>query len=157
LTATTPTILRACWDPNLFGPWFKDPATWAAWHAFLKALFALPLSESDLATYRECTGRTEAPKRPAAEAWLICGRRAGKSFMLALIAVYLACFHQHRRYLAPGERATVMVIARDRKQTRIILNYIRALLTQIPMLSRMIERETADSFELEGLAATSRV
>jgi hypothetical protein len=147
---STPTILRACWDPKLFGPWFKNPASWAAWHAFLKALFALPLSDEDLVTYRKCTGRTEAPTKPATEAWLICGRRAGKSFMLALIAVYLACFHQYRRYLAPGERATIMIIARDRKQSRVIFGYVRALLTRIPMLARMIERETSDAFELEG-------
>jgi hypothetical protein len=150
MTAATTTILRAIWDPKLFKAWFRDPASWSAWFAFLKALFALPLSEEDLAVYRRCTGRTEPPSAPATEAWLVCGRRAGKSFMLALIATYLACFHQYRRHLAPGERGTVMIIARDRKQTRIILSYIRALLTEIPMLSRMIERETADSFELEG-------
>jgi hypothetical protein len=115
MTAATTTILRAIWDPKLFGPWFKNPDGWAAWHAFLLALFALPLSESDLAIYQQCTGRTEAPSKPATEGWLICGRRAGKSFMLALIATYLACFHQYRRYLAPGERATIMIIARDRK------------------------------------------
>jgi hypothetical protein len=112
--------LRAIWDPKLFKPWFRDPASWAAWFAFLRALFALPLPEDDLAIYQQCTGRTEAPTKPATEGWLICGRRAGKSFMLALIAVYLACFHQYRRYLAPGERATIMIIARDRKQSRVI-------------------------------------
>jgi hypothetical protein len=148
MTTATPTILRACWDPRLFKPWFKDDATWAAWFAFLKALFALPLSEADLATYRECTGRTEPPATPSTEAWLICGRRAGKSFMLALVAVYLATFHEYRRYLAPGERGVVMVIARDRRQTRIILGYIRALLMQVPMLRQMVDRELADSFEL---------
>src|SRR5262245_31201993 len=41
-----------------------------------------------------------------------------------------------------------MIIARDRRQTRIILGYIRALLTELPMLARMIVRETADSFDL---------
>jgi hypothetical protein len=70
--------------------------------------------------------------------------------MLALVAVYIACFNTHRQHLAPGERATIMIIARDRKQSRVIFNYIRALLTGIPMLKRMIERETSDSFELEG-------
>jgi hypothetical protein len=32
------------------------------------------------------------PSDGVTEAWLICGRRAGKSFVLALIAVYLAIF-----------------------------------------------------------------
>ena len=66
---------------------------------------------------------------PHAEAWLVCGRRAGKSFVLALIAVFLACFHDWRQHLAPGERGTVMIVAADRKQARVILRYIRGLLT----------------------------
>lgn len=43
------TITTAMADPNLFGPWFKDPATWTAWLAFLKCLFVLPLSDAELA------------------------------------------------------------------------------------------------------------
>ena len=38
-------------------------------------------------------------------------------------------------YLAPGERATIMVIATDRRQARVIFRYIRALLTMVPMLA----------------------
>ena len=68
---------------------------------------------------------------------------------MALIAVYLACFREYRRHLAPGERGTVMVIATDRKQARIILRYVRALL-QVPMLERMIQREAAESFDLDN-------
>jgi hypothetical protein len=147
---TSPTILRALKDANLFQPWFRDPVTWSAWRVFLATLFGLPMTEEDLPVYRACTGRTEPPSKPSTEAWLICGRRAGKSFMLALTAVYLACFHGYRQFLAPGERATIMIIARDRKQSRVIIGYVRALLTQIPMLAQMIERETSDAFDLEG-------
>jgi hypothetical protein len=144
------TILDAIDDANLFAAWFKDRATWASWFAFLRALFALPLSPEELAVYRECTGRTEPPTSPAAEGWLICGRRSGKSFMLALVAVFLACFKDHRRYLAPGEVGTVMVIAADRKQERVILRYIRALLLRVPMLARLVEREVAEAFDLNN-------
>src|SRR5262249_48117913 len=90
------------------------------------------------------------PTAAATEAWLICGRRAGKSFVLALTAVYLACFHSYRQFLAPGERATIMLIARDRRQCRVIFNYIRALLTPVPMLKKMIVRENHNAFDLEG-------
>src|SRR4029078_2872073 len=86
----------------------------------------------------------------ASEAWLICGRRAGKSFVLALCAVFLACFHDFRQYLALGERGTVLIVATDRKQARTILRYIRGLLTNVPMLARMIERETAEGFDLSN-------
>jgi hypothetical protein len=142
------TILDAINDGKLFAPWFKDRETWAAWFAFLAALFALPMTPDQLAIFQRCTGRTEPPSAPASEGWLICGRRSGKSFTLALIAVFLACFHNYRKYLAPGERGTVLVIATDRKQARVITRYIRALLTGVPMLKRMVVRETAESFDL---------
>src|SRR4029078_9162117 len=125
-------LLQASRDEKLFAKWFKKRDTWNAWFAFIAALFALPISKAQLAIYQECTGRTEAPTEPAREGWLICGRRAGKSFMLALIAVFLACFHDYRKYLQPGERATVLVIAADRRQARTIIRYIRGFLTLIP-------------------------
>src|SRR6185437_8428400 len=105
------SILDAIADKHLFAPWFKDRATWAAWFAFLAALFGLPMTAEQLAIYRQCTGRSEPPSSPAKEGWLICGRRAGKSFMLALTAVFLACFFNYRPFLSPGERGTVLVVA----------------------------------------------
>jgi hypothetical protein len=77
-------------------------------------------------------------------------QKGGKSFILALIAVFLACFRDYRPYLQPGERGTIMVIATDRKQARAIFRYVQGLLTRIPMLSKMIERETADAFDLNN-------
>jgi len=144
------TILDAIADPHLFAPWFKQKATWRAWQAFLAALFALPMTPEQLAVYQRCTGRTEPPDAPASEGWLVCGRRAGKSFTLAVIAVFLACFRDWQPYLAPGERATVMVIATDRKQARVIFRYTSALLSGVPMLARMIERETVEAFDLSN-------
>jgi hypothetical protein len=144
------TLLDAMADANLFASWFRDPASWTAWRVFFKSLFALSMNDAEFATYRECTGRTELPSAPASEAWLVCGRRSGKSFVLALVAVFLACFHDFSRYLTRGERATVMIIAADRKQSRVILRYIHGLLTGVPMLKRMIERETAEAFDLSN-------
>jgi hypothetical protein len=60
----------------------------------------------------------------------------------------VACFRDYRPYLQPGERGTVIVIAADRRQARTIMRYVRGMLTRIPMLARMIERDTAESFDL---------
>ena len=30
------TLLDAMADPQLFARWFRDPATWAAWRAFIE-------------------------------------------------------------------------------------------------------------------------
>lgn len=145
---TNLTLIDATRDPHLFAPWFKNAATWLAWIAFLRALFALPMDAAERELFRRCTGRAAPATAPAREAWLVVGRRGGKSFIVALIAVFLACFHDYSRHLAPGERATVMVIAADRKQARVIMRYIAALLRGVPMLTLLVERETAEAVEL---------
>ena len=70
------------------------------------------------------------------------------SRVLALIAVYLATFHDWRGYLAPGERGVIMIIATDRRQARVLFRYVRALLFDVPMLRGMVERETAETIDL---------
>ncbi len=65
-----------------------------------------------------------------------------------MIAVWLSCFFEYRQYLAPGERGTIVVIAQDRKAARNIFRFVKGLLNNIPMLKRMIERQTADTFDL---------
>jgi hypothetical protein len=143
------TILDAMDDPALFAPWFsRSPASWAAWRVFLSELFGLPSSCSDRRLAERHTGRTAAPSSSFSEAWLICGRRAGKSFILALIAVYLACFRDYSRFLAPGERGTIVIIAVDRRQARTIFRYISALLLDVPLLRKLVQRSTQDSFDL---------
>ena len=86
-------ILKACGDPELFARWFRDRETWQNWFSFLRILFGLTPSEADWALFRQCTGREDRPMGGFSEAWLICGRRGGKSLMLALIAVFLATFY----------------------------------------------------------------
>ena len=140
------SIIDAMNDQHLFAKFFRDPTTWAAWRAFLCALFGLPMTAEQLATYQQCTGRDAPPKNGFTEAWLCIGRRGGKSFVLALIAVYLACFRNWLPYLGPGERATIMIIAADRRQARVILRYVKGLL-QVPMLRELIEGETQESVD----------
>jgi hypothetical protein len=144
------TILDAMGDPHLFAKFFRDADTWAAWRTFLCVLFGLPLDEAQLQLYRQCTGRETPPIGSFLEAWLVCGRRAGKSFILALIAVFLACFKEWRPFLGPGERATIAIIAADRRQARVIMRYIRALLAETPMLAQLVESESQESLDLSN-------
>jgi hypothetical protein len=156
------TILDACRDRELFGRWFRNAETWRSWFVFLKALFGLAMTEDEHAVYTRCTNREVPPAGGTRESWLICGRRAGKSFILALIAVFLGCFLDWSRYLSPGERGTVMVIAADRKQARVIYRYATTLLREVPMLKALISRDTAEAIDLtngitiEILAASFR-
>lgn len=144
-------LLQACEDPNLFGRWFRNPDTWSAWFAFIAALFGLPMTPEQEAVYRAHTGRQYQPSEPFTEAWLVCGRRAGKSFVLALIAVFLATFKSYNEFLGPGERGTVMVIAADRRQARVIMRYVRGIIQGTPLLADMIEGQPrADGIDLDN-------
>lgn len=136
----TITILDAMQDPKLFGPYFPD-ATWRSWRVFLAALFGLPISEADLPLFQQCTGRTKPPAAPSLEAYMPVGRRGGKSRIAALIALFLACFKDHREFLAPGEVGTLPVIASDRKQARTIMRYLTGMINAVPMLKAMLASE----------------
>jgi hypothetical protein len=142
-------ILDALDDPNVFGVFFRA-GTWDAWRVFLAALFGLPMTDDQLATYRQFTGRSTPPNKPLQESWLVCGRRAGKSFVLATIAVFLAAFKDWRPYLAPGEVGVIMIIAADRRQARVIMGYCTGLLKGVPMLAKLIEAETRETIELRN-------
>src|SRR5262249_25617667 len=131
-------IIDALDDPKVFAQHFRG-RTWDAWRVFLAALFALPMTAEQLELYRKHTGRSAPPSEPLHEAWLCCGRRGGKSFILACVAVFLATFKDWRPLLGPGEVATIMVIAADRKQARTIMRFCLGLLEAVPMLKRQIE------------------
>jgi hypothetical protein len=145
------SILDAIDSPEIWHGWFRNPKTWAPWRSFLAVLFGLPTNAADLSLYRQCTGRGDGPSASGyTEAWLVCGRRAGKSFILALIAVFLAVFRNWQPFLSPGEVGTVKVIATDRKQARVIHRYCRALLRQVPAFTSLINRETDDEIVLNN-------
>ena len=143
------TILEALDDAALFAPHFRGDS-WTAWRAFLAALFALPMGDADLAAYQAHTGRTAPPLTPFSEADLIVGRRGGKSRVLATIAVFLATFRDYEDHLAPGEVATVAVIAADRRQARTIFRYVSGLLKGVPLLAPMVTDETSDVITLSN-------
>jgi len=145
------SIIRACQDPGLFQPWFKRVETWRNWRVFLRALFGLPFAKGDRVIFEKCTGRTRIPKKPFTEAWLVVGRRGGKSFILALIAVFLAFFRDWRPYLQPGEKGTIVIIAADRKQARVIFRFIDGLIMNIPLLKKDVYLPTsADAINLKN-------
>jgi hypothetical protein len=148
VSAPGPTILETMEDPALFGPWFTPVASWRPWQAVLAGLFGLPMAEGLFALYRQLTGRRTAPTTPAREGWFVVGRRGGKSRIMALIAVYLACFRDYRAILAPGEKGTVMLLAADRRQARVLMRYVTGMLDGVPMLAQLIVARTAESVTL---------
>jgi hypothetical protein len=142
-------IIEALDDVNLLGASIRDAESWRPWRALLAGAFGLPLSEDELALFRRCTGRRVPPGAPAAYLWLVIGRRGGKSFAMALIAVFLAVFKDWRPKLSPGERAIVLLVAADREQAKILHRYCQGILSP-PILQSLVLNVTASEIELKG-------
>ena len=137
--------------PEIFGRWFDGPS-WVAWRTVEAAIFGLPVPDLDL--FKALTGRAEPPDRPASEAWIIAGRRSAKSRKAATVATYLSTIGTevlgYRQRLAPGERGVVLVMAVDKSQARITLDYARSYFQAIPMFKAMVERDTGEALELSN-------
>lgn len=146
-----PDIRLAMTDAKLFGPELGGES-FAAWRALLCGFYGLPLSEEEAAIWREITQREEVPTEAHDELWLAVGRRGGKSRAAALVATFIAAFMDHRANLAPGEVATVMVIAGDQRQARTLMRYVRGFFEN-PMLRKMVVRETEMGLELSNRSA----
>lgn len=147
-------IIAALEDPKLFGGLLKDQSTWATWKVFLRALFALPMKDNDLATYSQFTGRTKPPAARFNEAFAIVGRRGGKSFISAIIACFLALFHDWKPYLSPGEIGWIMVIASDRQQAKVIFRYVQAIL-DLKIFRAQVSKAITDEIQLKNGIAIS--
>jgi phage terminase large subunit-like protein len=145
------TIRDAMIDPVLFGETFAGPS-FAAWRALLSGFYGLPLADDEAQSFLALTGRAETPTEAHDELWLVVGRRGGKSHAAALVGVYEAAFRDHRSKLAPGEVATVMLVAADRQQARTLLRYVRGMCDH-PMIRPMVLRETETGIELSNRCA----
>uniref|UniRef100_A0A7C5AK97 Terminase n=1 Tax=Desulfobacca acetoxidans TaxID=60893 RepID=A0A7C5AK97_9BACT len=141
-------IIQTIHDENLLGKYFKDLSTWGAWLVFLRDLFGLSVPRREWLFYRKCTGGSFPQGKKYREAWVIAGRRSGKSFIASVVAVYLACFRDYRHWLSAGERAHILLVAADRNQAQVLMNYIRGFLKDNRMLAKMIEAERAESIDL---------
>ena len=115
--------------PNLFGRWFRGDS-WNPWRSFLASLFALPhdvpnslrRSKPVLAAAMRRINHLPRPGRIAADV-------AENRPSLHSLRRILACFRDlRRRILAPGEVATIRIMASDREQARTIFRYLAAML-----------------------------
>lgn len=143
------TIRELMTEPELFGGMFAAEC-WAAWRALLCGFFGLPLTDWEALLFQGLTGRETLPQEALEELWLVVGRRGGKSQNAALLALYLAALHDYTDRLSPGEVATVMVLAADRKQARAVFRYVSGLIQSNPMIAAMVVREDKETIELNN-------
>ena len=145
-----PTILEAIDDPGLLGAWHENKPSWDPWRAFLAAQFALYASTAQQRLFSECTGRQTFPKSRPNETYLICGRRAGKTSIFSLIAVYTAVFNDWSPYLRPGQRGYILLLASDQAQAGEALENIRGIFEASHYLGDCVERQTSRTIDLKN-------
>ena len=143
-------ISEAFRHERVFAPAFQPFKTWSAWTTILKAAEGLSLDSDESALFAELSGGREAPKLPVRELVVVAGRRAGKSRIASLIAVHRAMFIRYDD-LAIGEVPTVMLLSEGRRQARVLVDYVGALLRSTPVLEERIIREGAEALEVRGL------
>jgi hypothetical protein len=130
-------------DPKLFGKTFGRPS-FANWRTVAKILDGEPLNKLELALYRELTGREEPPNAPFSEIYFIKIRRSGGTLFTAALSLH-AALQDYRAKLGPGEVATVALIAADRRQARQLMNYVKGLIAESPVISAEVSGETAET------------
>lgn len=139
-------IIKTLSDKKLLGQFIKDANTWHSWFSFLKCFFALAPDKEDMELYKSCTGRHQWPAIGFSEAWLIIGTRGGKSFVVALLAAYLAAFKRYE--LSAGEKGHIIIVAPSVKQAKIIKHYLSSFFTDNPLLAGYIDKELNDEIYL---------
>jgi len=143
-----PDIIAALQDPLFFGQAFPDLDSFTCWLIILKSIFGLELSEEEREVFEYLTGRHHPNPEGHKRIFLLAGRRSGKSRISSTIACHLALFGDWQRHLAPGEVAHIFVVAVDRYQSGVCLNYIKGLLEVAA--PDMIEKVTFDSISLKN-------
>lgn len=111
---------------------------WSAWRAFWKAVYALPMTDAELAIYQRHTKRDTAPSAAVVEAWMAIGRGGGKTRNSALHAVYRAITFDVRT-VDEGEDVVIPLLASDRRQARSALSYIRGF-NRLPLVMPYVFR-----------------
>src|SRR5262249_6700246 len=112
------------------------------------AVFALSMTPDELVFFKAHTMRQAPPSSPISECWLAAGRRGGKSRLAALVAFYLGIRFGTTK-LASGETAIIPIIASDRKQSRAVLGYLKAL-CRLPAFSPYVYDAVKESVTLKN-------
>jgi hypothetical protein len=141
------SIRKALEDEALLGSALAGPS-WHAWRSLLIAAMGEPLQPDELEVFTRFTGRTTPPEHRVDEFWCCIGRRGGKSRAMAVLAVYLAGLCDYSDKLVSGEKGTVLLIAPDMKQAKVLLNYAEGALESTPILAQLIKNRTAEQLEL---------
>jgi hypothetical protein len=143
------SMREALADPMIFGQIMRG-ASWYGWRVLLIASAGEELTDDEREEFRRLTLREREPGRLCRELIVIAGRRAGKSTAMGVFAIWLACLCDHRGVLAPGEIGVVLLVSRDQRVSRMLVDRIEGIMQASEPLGSMIFNRTADSIELSN-------
>ena len=141
------TLREALADPRLLGKALPGD-TWHAWRTILLATMGEPLTDEELATFRQVTGREAAPTQRCEELIAVIGRRGGKSCAVAVLATYLSTLIEYRDVLVTGERGLLLCVAPDLKQAAIVHGYVGGILADSEVLRPLLDSSTRTTLRL---------
>ena len=141
------SVSAALDDRDLLAPHFAGES-WSTWRAVLRAAEGLPLDDDQRARFRAVAER-EPPGKRVRELWAVVGRRGGKDSVASAIAT-VAALGDYRGLLRPGEKATVMCLACDRDQAKIVHRYIAGYFNTVPLLQPLAIHETNQGLQLNN-------
>jgi hypothetical protein len=138
-----PVLLR----PYLAGKPDAELTTWNHWLSFLRVLYGLKVPAAEHELVRASTGRD--PERLSKDGYdeclLLCGRRSGKSKVIALVGAFEAVLAGRERKVSRGEIPMVGIMSPTKFQSRIIHSYLRAVFKSAPILEREVAEEQKHS------------
>lgn len=141
------SVSAALDDQDLLAPHFVGPS-WSTWRAVLRAAEGLPLDDDQRTAFTRVAER-EPPGKRVRELWAVVGRRGGKDSIASAIAT-VAALGDYRAQLRPGEKATVMCLACDRDQAKIVHRYISGYFNTVPLLQPLAIHETHQGLQLNN-------
>jgi hypothetical protein len=136
-------------DQDLAGP-IMPGGSWYGWRVLLIAAAGEALTDDERQEFKRLTGREREPGRRVRELICVVGRRGGKSTAMAIFAIWVACLCDHHGTLAPGELGIVLMVSRDQRVSRMLVDRIAGIMERSEPLSSMIVNRTQDTLELRG-------
>ncbi len=123
-----------------------------AQRVILKALYGLPLDDSELGIYRELTTNPEVFEAGIEKTdadWAV-GARAGKSTMAAVIAIYEATREKWKKYLQDGEVGYAVITATRQKQAEDIVQASCSRLLENSRIAHLVKESWSTSLMLSN-------
>jgi hypothetical protein len=122
--------------------------SWDAWKTILKGIFNIYMTDEEKKIWKDLTDLNTRPQEAFQTVFITAGRRSGKSFIGALVSVYMA-LQDWSKYVRAGEPAEVVLIAGDREQAGVCFGYVDEILSQ-KNLKRHVRRRLQTKIGLKN-------